>query len=105
MTLWSMVRCLFVRLVISCCRCSRFSISDTQHASLDVWSLRQKWTACLWTITIWLIRIWVWGSNTDDEYSRSGRTRVVQAVVLMFMGHEWRLRLMNARVRFAEAII
>ena len=23
----------------------------------------------------------------------------------MFMGHEWRLRLMNARVRFAEAVI
>ena len=26
-------------------------------------------------------------------------------VVFMFMGHEWRLRLMNARVRFAEAVI
>ena len=28
MALWSMVRRLFVRLVISCCRCNCFSISD-----------------------------------------------------------------------------
>ena len=34
---------------------------------------------------------------TDYEYSRSGRTRVVYAIVLMFRGHEWRLRVMNAR--------
>ena len=47
----------------------------------------------------------MYGSHTDDEYSRSGRTRVVLAVVLMLMGHEWRLRLMNASVRFAEAVI
>ena len=45
------------------------------------------------------------GSHTDDEYSRNGRTRVVYAVVLMFMGHDWRLRLKNPRVRFAEAVI
>ena len=47
----------------------------------------------------------MWGSHTEDEYSKSGLTRVVYAIVLMFMGHEWRLRLMNARVRFAEAVI
>ena len=41
---------------------------------------------------------WVWGSHGDDEYSRSGRNRVVYPVVLIFMGHEWRLRLTNARV-------
>ena len=45
--------------------------------------------------------IWEGGSLIDDEYSRSGRTRVVEAVVLMFMVHEWRLHLMNARVQFA----
>ena len=45
------------------------------------------------------------GSHTDDEYSRSGRTRIVLTGVMMFMGHEWRLCLVNASVRFAEAII
>ena len=30
MALWSMVRRLFVRLVISCCRCNWFSISDSR---------------------------------------------------------------------------
>ena len=77
MALWSMVRRLFVHLVISCCRCNWFSISDMQPASLDVQTLRQKWTVRLWTISIWLIRVWVWGSHTDDEYSRSGQTGVV----------------------------
>ena len=42
------------------------------------------------------------GSHTDDEYSRNGRTKVVQAVVFMFMAHGWRLRLMTW---FAEAVI
>ena len=35
MALWSIVRRLFVRLVISC-MCNWFSISDTQPISLDV---------------------------------------------------------------------
>ena len=45
----------------------------------------------------------MWGSRTDDEYYRRGRTRV--AVVLMLMGHERRLGLKNARVRFADVVI
>ena len=47
----------------------------------------------------------MWWSHTVDEYSKSGLTRVVYVVVLMLVGHEWRLRLINARVRFAEAVI
>ena len=75
MALWSMVRRLFVRLVFSCCRCNWFSISDTQPASLDV--VKTKTGCAFWTISVWLIRVWVWGSRTDVEYSRIGRTRVV----------------------------
>ena len=42
MALWSMVRRLFVHLVISCRRCNWFSISDTQPVSLDD-LVRSRW--------------------------------------------------------------
>ena len=38
----------------------------------------------------------MWVSHTDDKYPRNGWTSVVEAVVLIYMRHEWRLRQMNA---------
>ena len=37
----------------------------------------EKRAGRLWTISILFTSVLVWGSHTDDEYSRSGRTRVV----------------------------
>ena len=68
MDLWNIVSYLFVRLILSGSRFNLPIISDIR-TSLFYCFIINVTKARLWTISVL-----VWGSHTDDEYSRSGRT-------------------------------
>ena len=92
MALWNIVSGLFVRLVVSCCRCDSICIIIKAKASY----------ACLNYISIWLTRICVGGTTL----MMSILGVVEQGLrILMVLGRKCRIRLINVRIWFAEVII
>ena len=50
-------------------------MSETLEVFLNL--LRTKRAALFWTFSIFSLSFLMWGSQTDDEYSRMGRTKVL----------------------------
>ena len=96
--LWKMTSLLICLLSASDSYSSFLIILVTHPGDIDLKSFRQNLAALRCTDSNLLIKLLVWSSQTLDEYSTSGGTKVLYADTLISCGHWWRFLMTNPRV-------